>query len=68
MGKMVGMEGDGCAVPFQEYVDIDNDVINLEAPTEQEIIENLADVDRVGSSESDDQLYSKQLKITIILK
>ncbi len=63
---MVGIE-EGCAVPFQEYVDIDNDVINFEAPTEQEIIENLAEVDRVGSSESDNQLYSKQLKIANFL-
>ncbi len=37
--KMVGIEGDDCAVPFQEYVDIDNDLITFEAPTEQEIIE-----------------------------
>ncbi len=51
---MVGIEGEGCAVPFQEYVDIDNDLITFEAPTEQEIIESLAEVDRVGSSESDD--------------
>ncbi len=51
---MVGMEGDGCAVPFQEYVDIENDLITFEAPTDQEIIESLAEVDRVGSSESDD--------------
>ncbi len=53
--KMVGIEGDGCAVPFQEYVDIDNDLITFEAPTEQEILESLAEVDQVGSSESDDQ-------------
>ncbi len=37
--KMVGIEGDGCAVPFQENADIDNDIITFEAPTEQEIIE-----------------------------
>ncbi len=53
--KMVGIEGDGCAVPFEECVDIDNDLINFEAPTEQQIIESLAEVDEVGSSESDDQ-------------
>ncbi len=51
----MGLEGKGCAVPFQEYVDIDSDLITFEAPTDQEIIESLAEVDRVGSSESDDQ-------------
>ncbi len=45
---MVGIEGDGCAVPFQEYVDIENDLITFEAPTQQDIIEGLAEVDRVG--------------------
>ncbi len=52
---MVGIEEDGCAVPFQEYAYIDNDLITFEAPTEQEIIESLEEVDRVGSSKSDDQ-------------
>ncbi len=52
---MVGIEEDGCAVPFQEYVDIDNDVVTFEAPTEQEILESLAEVDQDGFSESDDQ-------------
>ncbi len=52
----MGIEGDGCAVPFQEYTDKDNDLITFEAPTEQEIIESLAEVDRVGPSESDDRL------------
>ncbi len=49
------MEGDGCAVPFQEYFDIDNDLITFKTPTKQEIIESLAGVDRIGFSESDDQ-------------
>ncbi len=52
---MVGKEGDGCAVPFQEHTDKDNDLVTFEAPTEQEIIESLEEVDRVGPSESDDQ-------------
>ncbi len=52
---MVGIERDGCAVPFQEYADTDNDLITFEAPTELEIIESLEEVDKVGSAESDDQ-------------
>ncbi len=51
----MGMEGDGCAVPFQEYVDINNDLNTFETPTKQEIIESLGEVDRVCSSESDEQ-------------
>ncbi len=38
MGKSGGIEGDGGAVPFEEYVDIDNDLITFEVPNEQEII------------------------------
>ncbi len=51
----MGIEGDGCAVPCQEHTDKDNDLITFGAPTKLEIIESLAEVDRVGSSESDDQ-------------
>ncbi len=40
----------------QEYLDTDNGLITFEAPTEQEIVESLAEVDPVGSSESDNQL------------
>ncbi len=47
--KMVGLEGDGGAVTFEEYVDIDNDHITFEVPNEQEIIESLAEGDRVDS-------------------
>ncbi len=38
---------DGGAVPFEEYVDTDNDLITYEAPNEQEIIEGLAEGDQV---------------------
>ncbi len=44
--EVVGIEGDGCAVPFQGYVD--NDLITFEAPTEQEIIKSLAGVDNLA--------------------
>ncbi len=53
---MVGIEGDGGAVPFEQYVDIDNDLITFEVPNEQEIIESLAEGDRVFSSDSDNQV------------
>ncbi len=35
---MVGIEEDGCAVLFKEYVDIDNDLITFVTPTDQEIM------------------------------
>ncbi len=50
--KVVGIEGDGCAVSFQEYVDIDNDLITFEVPTEKEIIESLAEVDKLALQKS----------------
>ncbi len=52
----MGIEGDGGAVPFEEYVDIDNDLITFEVPNEEEIIESLAEGDRVVSSDSDNQV------------
>ncbi len=52
----MGIEGDGGAVPFEEYVDIDNDLITFEVSNEQEIIESLAKGDRVVSSDSDKQV------------
>ncbi len=54
--KVLGIEGDGSVVPFQEYTDVDNDLITFEATNEQETIESLAEGDRLISFESDNQV------------